>query len=275
MQPPRQRVIRARFEAAKALRRTAEFDDSLIDHRNKGHLARLAGLENFLGWPVYRIEMVLNDGLLMTWYIDRETYLPVANRRRIPVHARGEHLDTTTQFSDFRPVAGFLYPFRLTDVDPQTGKTTDPQTGGWAAVVANIRYDVTKFSPPPVNPPPITRTMLQMWATSGMLDLEEWFAPYKRFRDDPANATVNTEEDLNWLAYEMLKENEIGKALLLLTTGAEEYPRSADSFDSLGDAFLQALDRKAAMENYEKAITLDPSLEATRRKLEQLRAESK
>jgi len=270
MQPKAQRVIRARYEAAKALRRTAEFDDSLIDFRNKGHLARLAGLETFLQRPVYRIEMVLSDGLLVTWYIDRETYLPVANRTRVPIHARGEHVEGITRFSDFRPAVNstFLYPHKLTGVDLKTMQDSDAG-GGWKAIVANLTYDARRFSPPAVNPPKLTQTILRLWSTSAIRDPKEWFSPYQRLRETD-HSLGSTEDDLIWLAYEMLKENEREKAMLALNTSLEENGESWNLRDSLGDACAQFLDSDAAAENYRRAIALKPDAHETQRKLDTL-----
>jgi hypothetical protein len=270
MYPRKKRVIRARLEAAKSLRRVAEFDEPLIGWREKGHTAGFRGIEDFQGRKAYRIDMVLNDGLPMSCYIDTRTYAMLGNRRPVPVHARGEHVDTINLFEDYRPVAGLLYPFRIRTLDAATGKLIDGARG-WDRIEANVPYDRQLFSPPPVSPEPITALTGYLLSITGSVSpAEQWFRPYTAFRANPANAPVDSADDLNWLGYELLKQNAFHEAVLVFRTIAAEHPKSAAAQESLGDALYQA-DRKAdALDAFRKASELDPVSNSAGSKLEEL-----
>lgn len=261
----RQRMIRARGEAAKAIRRAGEFDDPIIGWREKGHTAALRGIEDFQGQAAYRVDMVLNDGLPMTCYFDPRTFLMLGNRRSVPEHARGPHLDTITRWENYRPVAGFLYPFTTVQQDVQTGAI---DRGEWATIEANRPYEPSFFTPPPMTPSASTRLALHLLSIAKSIgSAEQWFAAYRGFRADPANASVDTERDLDWLGYEMLKDGEIAKALLAFETDIVEHPASANAYDSLGDGWIQAGRPVDAIDAFGKALQLAPDAKDTARKL--------
>jgi len=81
---------------------------------------------------------------------------------------------------------------------------------------------------------------------------------------------VFTEDDLNQMGYTLLGEKKPAAAVAVFKLGAESFPSSANSYDSLGDAYAANGDRKLAIENYEKALKIAPSDE-TKKKLDALR----
>jgi len=71
----------------------------------------------------------------------------------------------------------------------------------------------------------------------------------------PPETTINT------LAYRFLgSENNQDKlkALKLFQLNSVNYPNSSNAFDSLGEAYLTNGDNRKALENYKKALTLNP-----------------
>jgi hypothetical protein len=270
MYPRKRRVIRARLEAAKSLRRVAEFDEPLIGWREKGHTARLKGVEDFQGRKAYRIDMVLNDGLPMSCYIDTRTYTMLGNRRPVPMHARGEHVDTINVFEDYRSVAGVLYPFRIRTLDAATGRLIDGGRG-WDRIEANIAYARSSFSPPPVSPEPVTALAEYLLSIAGSVSpAEQWFRPYAAFRANPANASIDSSDDLNWLGYELLKQNAFEDAILAFRTVAAEHPTSAAANEGLADALYQAGNNAGAVNALRRAADLDPASNRARSRLDEL-----
>ncbi len=102
-------------EAEKASRRGAEFDDSFVDYREKGHKVELQGLINLEGSEVYQINVTLSDGWEKVYYIDSRSFLVKAMRKSMPLHARGDDINFLVFFDQYRPVAGVLYPFVHTE----------------------------------------------------------------------------------------------------------------------------------------------------------------
>ena len=275
MYPRKQRVIRARLEAAKSLRRMSEFDEPVIGWREKGHSAELKGIEDFEGRPAYRIDMVLNDGLPMSCYIGTGNYVMLGNRRPVPMHSRGEHVETINVFEDYRPVAGVLYPFRIRTLDAKSGKLVSGARG-WDRIEANISYVPSQFTPPPVTPPPLTSLVLYLLEIAGSVSpASQWFRPYAAFRSSAAGADVDSSEDLTWLGYELLKQDATSEAVAAFQTVIDEHPDSADAYNNLGEALYQCGRTADALRAFEQAQRRDPSSEEIRAKLKELREHGK
>ncbi|HMW33438.1 MAG TPA: DUF2911 domain-containing protein [bacterium] len=65
-----------------------------------------------------------------------------------------------------------------------------------------------------------------------------------------------TEVDLNNLGYSLMGENNFKEALAIFQKNAKEHPTSWNVFDSLGELYERMNDKKAAIENYRKALSL-------------------
>jgi len=75
---------------------------------------------------------------------------------------------------------------------------------------------------------------------------------------------------LNWLGYELLKKERFAKALAVFHIVLKENPRSANAYDSLGDAYQQMGRKNEAIAAFRKALELDPKANFTKAKLERL-----
>lgn len=69
---------------------------------------------------------------------------------------------------------------------------------------------------------------------------------------------VPPEGVLNRLGYMALKDGNHDEAIRIFRLNAETYPLSANVYDSLGEAFLEAGDSTNAVVNYEKSLELNP-----------------
>ena len=67
------------------------------------------------------------------------------------------------------------------------------------------------------------------------------------------------ENVLNQLGYELLEKDRVSDAITVFKLKAEEYPESANVYDSLGEAYAKAGNKQLAMENYQRALELDPN----------------
>jgi hypothetical protein len=66
------------------------------------------------------------------------------------------------------------------------------------------------------------------------------------------------EDDLNSLGYRFIKRKKYDAAIAVLTFNAQRFPQSWNSYDSLGDAYNIAGRKPPAIENYKKALDLNP-----------------
>ncbi|MFL5461167.1 MAG: tetratricopeptide repeat protein [Gemmatimonadales bacterium] len=111
----------------------------------------------------------------------------------------------------------------------------------------------------------------QMAAALDSGDLSEALHRYRSYRADPKRRYVDTEEELNSLAYRLLHEKRMDQAIAIFELNAAEHPRSSNVWDSLGEACLLVGRREAAIQHYRKSLELDPSNENARSVLAQLR----
>jgi hypothetical protein len=70
-----------------------------------------------------------------------------------------------------------------------------------------------------------------------------------------------TEADVNNLAYQLLAEKKFDQALALFRQNVKDHPGSLNVYDSLGEALAATGDKKGAIENYTKALSMstDPA----------------
>jgi CubicO group peptidase (beta-lactamase class C family) len=76
---------------------------------------------------------------------------------------------------------------------------------------------------------------------------------------------------INAKGYDLIKEKKLKEAIEVFKLNVFAFPRSANAFDSLGEVYLEAGDEKAAVENYEKSLLLDPENENAREILKRLK----
>ncbi|HMI65210.1 MAG TPA: DUF2911 domain-containing protein [Cyclobacteriaceae bacterium] len=69
---------------------------------------------------------------------------------------------------------------------------------------------------------------------------------------------IANENDLNNYGYQLLNQSQQDKAIEILTQCAQRYPKSANAWDSLGEAYAIKGDKKNAITNFKKALSMNP-----------------
>lgn len=105
-------------------------------------------------------------------------------------------------------------------------------------------------------------------------DFQRAAAAYREWRADPVNAYVLADAELpvNSLAYELMASRRLDQAVEVFKLNAAVFPGSANAFDSLGEAYKTKGDRELAIQSYEKALELDPSMRSAAEALKELRS---
>lgn len=80
-----------------------------------------------------------------------------------------------------------------------------------------------------------------------------------------------SEGAFNALGYKFLRNGKKPEAIQVLRWGTQRYPTSANAFDSLGEAYRAADMNARSIENYEKALALDPQSKSAKAALTDLR----
>lgn len=94
-------------------------------------------------------------------------------------------------------------------------------------------------------------------------------AHFARISQQMGYQILPDEQLVNGMGYQFLSQKETQKALVFFKRNVTNYPRSANAYDSLGDAYAQQGNKRQAITAYEQALRLaeDPS---TRSKLRAL-----
>jgi len=86
--------------------------------------------------------------------------------------------------------------------------------------------------------------------------------------------TYNFDEDqLNTLGYQLLNTKKYPAAIRVFQLNIEAYPKSANTYDSLGEAYMDAGDKAQAIAYYEKSLQLNPKNVNGRRMLARLKTQ--
>jgi len=83
-------------------------------------------------------------------------------------------------------------------------------------------------------------------------------AQYHSLRSASAPNYNFDEDELNALGYQLLKANKVNEAIRIFQLNVEAYPKSANTYDSLGEAYMDAGDKVQAVAFYEKSLQLNP-----------------
>lgn len=96
-------------------------------------------------------------------------------------------------------------------------------------------------------------------------DSGQWKIATQITTDAPQNFNAanpqETENSLNATGYRLLSANKLNDAIEVFKLNVKLFPGSWNVFDSLGEAYALAGNKKLAIENYEKSIKLNPKSE--------------
>jgi len=78
---------------------------------------------------------------------------------------------------------------------------------------------------------------------------------------------------LNKLGYRLLGEKKLDEAIKVLALNVVEYPQDANTYDSLGEAYMDAGQKELAIRNYEQSLELNPANDNAVKRLATLRGQ--
>ena len=70
---------------------------------------------------------------------------------------------------------------------------------------------------------------------------------------------IATENEINLYGYQLLNAGQHDKAIEVLTLNTKKFPKSANVWDSLGEAYFTKGDQKNALVNFKKSLSLNPT----------------
>jgi tetratricopeptide (TPR) repeat protein len=97
-------------------------------------------------------------------------------------------------------------------------------------------------------------------------------AQFRTLRAQGFPGVYENEKQMNTLGYQYLHGGQVDVAVAVLRLNTETHPNSANTYDSLGEACADAGNKPCAIENYRKALALDPKLTSSSIALKKLTA---
>jgi CubicO group peptidase (beta-lactamase class C family) len=95
---------------------------------------------------------------------------------------------------------------------------------------------------------------------------------YRRAKSGGFAGLRHDANTLNNFGYSLLGEKKFADAIRVFQLNVAEYPKDANTYDSLAEAYTDAGERDLAIQNYEKSLQLDPKNDNAATRLKRLRS---
>jgi CubicO group peptidase (beta-lactamase class C family) len=96
---------------------------------------------------------------------------------------------------------------------------------------------------------------------------------YRESRKRRLGAGVLSEAQVNALGYWLLGKKRVKEAVEMFKMNVEDFPNSANAYDSLGEAYMLNGDKELSVKNYQRSLELNPDNANAREMLRKLRGQ--
>jgi hypothetical protein len=130
-------------EEMKSILEDSDFDDLLIDYRQKGHKVEYVGMDAVEGTDVYKLKLTQKNGDIRFYYMDADSYVPI--KIEIKRFVRGSEREYEQTLGDYKQVNGVYLPFSF-----ETGNKGDPSPAkvSLGTIDGNVPMDDSEFRKP-------------------------------------------------------------------------------------------------------------------------------
>jgi Tfp pilus assembly protein PilF len=81
---------------------------------------------------------------------------------------------------------------------------------------------------------------------------------YRKIKREQPDSAAVAEDNLNEFGYQLLRQGKRAEAIAVFALNVEFYPASSNTYDSLGEAYMENGDAELAIRNYRRSLELDP-----------------
>lgn len=103
-------------------------------------------------------------------------------------------------------------------------------------------------------------------------DVQTAIKQYRELKATQKDAYDFSEPQLNGLGYQLLQMKRVKDAIEIFKLNVEMFPQGFNTYDSLGDAYMENGDKQLAIQNYKKVLELNPKNPIAAEKLKKLAA---
>ena len=130
-------------EEMKQIVEDADFDEALVNYKQKGNTVEFVGLEQVDGTDAFKLKVTLASGDLRYYYMDTDYYVPI--KIEIKRMIRGAEQEFETSLGDYKEVAGWYLPYA---VETSRKGSEDKQKITFTTIEANVTIADTRFAKP-------------------------------------------------------------------------------------------------------------------------------
>ncbi len=94
---------------------------------------------------------------------------------------------------------------------------------------------------------------------------------FHALRNDSETELYFDEGEINAFGYRLIRDGKVAEAIQIFQLNVEMYPRSANAFDSLAEAYMRDDQKDLAVQNYQKSLELNPKNENAKEMLKRLK----
>jgi len=115
----------------------------------------------------------------------------------------------------------------------------------------------------------VAQTLSTTIASSGM---DAAMKQYQELKAAAPTAYNFDESELNNLGYRFVRKNKFKEAIRIFQMNVEAYPKSANTYDSLAEGYMDNGENALAIANYQKSLQLNPKNQNAEVMLQKLKA---
>jgi hypothetical protein len=121
----------------------ADFDQPLVNYREKGNKVEFVGLDQVEGTDAFKLKVTLAGGDVRYYYMDTDYYVPIKIEMKRMI--RGAEQEFETSLGDYKAVAGWYLPYSM-----ETGRkgSEDRDKITFQKIDANVPIDDHRFEKP-------------------------------------------------------------------------------------------------------------------------------
>jgi hypothetical protein len=135
-------------EEMKSILEDSDFDEPLINYREKGNKVEFVGMDQVEGTDTYKLKATLKNGDVRYYYMDTDYYVPIKIEMKRMIRGAEQEFETT--LGDYKEVAGWFLPFSM---ESGVKGSQDKQKITIQKIEANVPIDDIHFTKPSVKKP--------------------------------------------------------------------------------------------------------------------------